>query len=127
MASILVADDEDRIRKLLKESLEKRGHKVETAASGREVLEKIKRAPDLVLLDTMMPDMDAMEMLDKIIESAPTTEVIVVSGLSQYVTNVRAPKAHVDLVTRSMDLKHLEQLIDIKIIRSSVNRNTNHS
>jgi len=127
MASILVADDEDGIRKLLKESLEKKGHKVETAASGSEALEKVKKAPDLILLDAMMADMDAMEVLDKVIEISPTTEVIMVSGLSQYVTNVRVPKAQVDFATRSVDLKHLEQLIDIKIIRSSVKRKNNHS
>ncbi|MBW2063326.1 MAG: response regulator [Deltaproteobacteria bacterium] len=45
-------------------------------------MKRLKKAPDLILLDIMMPDMDAMEALDTIIEISPTTEVIMVSGLS---------------------------------------------
>jgi len=65
MISILVIDDEEDIRDLLKYNLEKEGFKVDTASNGEEGLTKIKSVkPDLVILDVMMPGMDGIEVCD---------------------------------------------------------------
>jgi putative two-component system response regulator len=61
-SKILVADDEESIRDLIKEYLEDKGFKIITAVNGTEAValeEKLR--PDLVLLDVVMPDMDGFE------------------------------------------------------------------
>jgi CheY-like chemotaxis protein len=60
-ASILVVDDDRVNRVLLMRSLEKLGHKVVTAANGREALDRLQvEEPDIDLLDILMPVMDGM-------------------------------------------------------------------
>ena len=58
-AHILVVDDDEIIRSLVKETLEEEGHTVVTAGTGAEGLDCVKRRDfDLVFLDLKMPDMD---------------------------------------------------------------------
>ena len=74
MASVLVVDDEDDIRELVRINLEIDGHEVTTASSGQEALEVLKdTTPDVVVLDVMMPGMDGWEVLSRI--KADHTEV----------------------------------------------------
>lgn len=59
---VLVVDDEESIRELLKYNLEKAGFKVKTARDGAQAVEVAQKfIPDLVLLDIMMPVMDGVE------------------------------------------------------------------
>jgi DNA-binding response OmpR family regulator len=63
MPTVLIADDEKNIVQLARMYLQAEGFSVETAASGKETLEKVKLArPDLVVLDLMMPEMDGWEV-----------------------------------------------------------------
>ncbi|MDQ7096149.1 response regulator transcription factor [Desulfosporosinus sp. PR] len=63
MATILVVDDEEPIRELLKFNLEKEGYRVRVAKDGPEALASIeKEQPDLLVLDVMLPVMDGMEV-----------------------------------------------------------------
>jgi two-component system, OmpR family, response regulator RpaB len=56
---VLVVDDEEPLRNLLRISLQKAGYTVYTAGNGKEAMELFKQSPvDLVLLDILMPDMD---------------------------------------------------------------------
>jgi len=121
MNKILVVDDEALARKLLKDFLEVKGYDVITASGGKEALEKIKEGPDIVLLDIMMPDMNGMEVLDKIKETSPSTVVIMVTALAENAIGVESIKRGAfDFVTKPIDLKHLEFLIEFKILQKSV-------
>ena len=121
MNKILVVDDEAMARKLLKDFLEVKGYDVITASGGKEALEKIKEGPDIVLLDIMMPDMHGMEVLDKIKETSPSTVVIMVTALAENAVGVESIKRGAfDFVTKPIDLKHLEFLIEFKILQKSV-------
>lgn len=63
MARVLVVDDEKDIVELVKYNLEKEGIKVSTASNGFDALNVIhKSAPDLILLDIMMPQLDGLEV-----------------------------------------------------------------
>jgi DNA-binding response OmpR family regulator len=63
MATVLVADDEKNILQLARMYLQAEGFTVETAANGREALEKVRLAkPDLLVLDLMMPEVDGWEV-----------------------------------------------------------------
>lgn len=66
-ARILIVDDEEDIIELLKYNLEKEGYRVETAIDGIEALKKADQFnPHLILLDVMMPNMDGVEVCEKI-------------------------------------------------------------
>lgn len=67
MAKILVVDDEESIRDLVKLVLEREGHSVEGAGGGSEALERLRRARfDLVILDRAMPLMSGIEVLGEV-------------------------------------------------------------
>jgi len=78
---ILLVDDEEPIRIILRLSLEDLGYEIATAANGREALDLIPEfAPDVVLSDIKMPGMDGIELLKAIKTSYPDIEVIMISG-----------------------------------------------
>lgn len=74
--SILVVDDEEPIRVLLKRLLEKHGYEVRTAGGGRDGLAAARQhEPDLIILDIMMDDMDGTEV-GSTLREAPRTAAI---------------------------------------------------
>ena len=81
MAKILVIDDEESIRNMLKMVLEADGYVVFTAEDGPHGLEVFKKhSPEIVLLDVRMPGMDGVEVLRRIRAVEPDAEVIIVTG-----------------------------------------------
>lgn len=64
--TILVVDDEADILEMLKYNLEKEGYAVLTAKDGKVALEQVKRKPNLVLLDVMMPELDGWEVCKRL-------------------------------------------------------------
>ncbi len=63
MARILVVDDDEHIRDIVRFALESVGHQVTEAADGREALERFSAAPaELVVLDVLMPEQDGLEV-----------------------------------------------------------------
>nr|MDQ5827253.1 response regulator [Chloroflexota bacterium] len=75
-ATVLVVDDEERIRKLVSLGLRRAGYGVMLASSGQEALARIAEAkPDLIVSDVMMPDMDGFALLSALRED-PSTEAI---------------------------------------------------
>ncbi len=74
--NILIADDEQDIRDLLAYNLTREGFAVETAANGKEALEKIEQTPmALVVLDIMMPEMDGFEACRAIRANPKTAQI----------------------------------------------------
>ena len=67
MVSILIIDDEDDIRDILKYNLEKEGFYIRVASNGEQGLKLIQESiPDLIILDVMMPGMDGIEVCEAI-------------------------------------------------------------
>jgi PAS domain S-box-containing protein len=78
---LLLIDDEEAARKIVGMSLRSDGYEVLTAEDGKSGLELFeKEAPPIVLTDIKMPGMDGIEVLKRIKEISPETEVIVVTG-----------------------------------------------
>ena len=67
MASILIVDDDEDIRELLKYNLERDNHTVRAVENGLKCLEAVaSEKPDLILLDVMMPEMDGIEVCEQL-------------------------------------------------------------
>ncbi|MFC1813995.1 response regulator, partial [Thermodesulfobacteriota bacterium] len=78
---VMVVDDELIIRESLFSYFRKYGHEIETASSGVEALDKLKKAPFHVLfVDIKMPGMDGMELLEKVKDEYPETMVVIITA-----------------------------------------------
>jgi DNA-binding NtrC family response regulator len=81
MARILVVDDDDQIRALLRVTLEREGHEVVEAADGNIALTLYHQSPaDLVITDIIMPEKEGIEMIMELRRSDPEVKIIAISG-----------------------------------------------
>ena len=81
MSKLLLIDDEESIVRVLSLSLRSDGYDVATAYNGEEGIKLFQQeSPDIVLTDIKMPGMDGIEVLKKVKELNPDTEVIVITG-----------------------------------------------
>jgi DNA-binding response OmpR family regulator len=81
MATILIIDDDDLIRVLLRSALEAAGYEVMDAANGLQGLELYRQRPmDLVITDIVMPEMNGLDMLLALTREFLNAKVIAISG-----------------------------------------------
>jgi len=83
-SSILVVDDEPSMLGYMRTLLELDSHRVETASSGEDALQRVRRdpQPNVVLLDLLMPGWDGLETLEKMREVRPNLKVVMLSCVS---------------------------------------------
>jgi DNA-binding response OmpR family regulator len=91
MSRLLVVDDEERIRQLMRRVLESEGYVVDTAATGSDGLDKAAGYPyGLVVLDLMLPDMSGSDVLAGLLAGGgETRRVLVVSAVPEIGQRVR--------------------------------------
>jgi two-component system response regulator (stage 0 sporulation protein F) len=93
MATILVVDDQKPIRSLLRAALEGDGHEVLEASNGLLGLERCReRAPDLIITDMLMPEMNGLELMLELNRSFPNVKVIAISGGPEMESGLHAAK-----------------------------------
>src|SRR5258707_771131 len=94
-ARILIVDDEEHIRETMQMALEAAAYTTETAADGRESLEKFgtDSAWDLVLLDQRMPGMEGLEVLRRMRQRDPAARVVMVTAYGSIDLAVDAMKS----------------------------------
>jgi two-component system nitrogen regulation response regulator NtrX len=109
MVKILVIDDERSIRNTLKDILGFEGYAVEVAENGLLGLEMVKSTDfDIILCDIKMPEMDGIEVLEKIMDLKPETTVVMISGHGNIDTAVEAiKKGAFDFIVKPLDLNRL--------------------
>jgi two-component system response regulator AtoC len=91
--NILVVDDEEIVRESLLDWLREDGYHVEAAEDGFNALEKFKdRSWDIALVDLKMPAMDGLELMQKIKELTPETQVVIITAYATVNTAVQAIK-----------------------------------
>src|SRR5215813_7201958 len=90
---ILIVDDEDSARQGLKELIARWGYETETAADGRDALERIEEfSPSVILTDVVMPNLDGFQLLSHVRASNPETSVILLTGQGSVDAAIRAVK-----------------------------------
>ena len=111
---ILIVDDERSIRNSLGEILTDEGYEVETAEDGASGLEAaLKDHFDLIFCDIKMPEMDGVEMLEKIQQEGVDSAVVMISGHGDIDTAVECiKKGAYDFIQKPLDLNRI--LITIK-------------
>ncbi|MCF8082840.1 MAG: sigma-54 dependent transcriptional regulator [Deltaproteobacteria bacterium] len=107
--TILVVDDEGSILQSLEGILSDEGYETVCVKSGTEALDKIEEAiPDLVLLDIWMPGLDGIKTLEKIKQTYPQVQVVMMSGHGNIETAVKATKMGAyDFIEKPLSLEKL--------------------
>jgi len=125
MARILVIDDERSIRNTLKEILEYEGYIMDEAPDGPAALElAAKEKYDVILCDIKMPQMDGIEVLDKLL-LINDTPVVMISGHGNIDTAVDAIKRGAyDYISKPLDLNRLLITIRNAMERGSLIKET---
>ncbi|MBN1220719.1 MAG: response regulator transcription factor [Anaerolineae bacterium] len=81
MATILVADDDPKLLKMVSRTLVYEGFEVLTAANGREALTQVQsKSPDLLILDWLMPELDGIEVLIRLREADDDIPVLMLTA-----------------------------------------------
>ena len=123
MNKILLIDDEPDIVRVLGISLKADGYEVIPALSGAEGIEAfVKNKPEIVITDIKMPGMDGIEVLEKIKDLDPNTEVIIITGHGDIDNTIEALKYGAsDFINKpvrddalSIALKRAKEKLDIK-------------
>ena len=142
MASILIVDDDEDIRELLKYNLERLNHTVRAVENGIKCLEAVaSEKPDLILLDVMMPEMDGIEVCEQLKANEAFSSILIcfltarnedysqIAGLEaggdDYVSKPIKPKvliSRINALLRRLDLNKSKDIIDtctVKINREN--------
>ena len=99
MYHILVVDDEEMIRKLIRKYAEFEGHEVTEAENGMEAVELVRRDPgafDLAVLDVMMPELDGFSALRRIRQEDRRTPVLMLSARGEEYDRIHGFELGVD-------------------------------
>jgi DNA-binding NtrC family response regulator len=109
MINVLVVDDEEPFRRLLKKELTRKGYAVEVAPDGSEALRLLRdRSFDVILLDVVMPGVDGISLMKKLKEDSGSPSIIVLTGKATVETAVEAMKnGAFDYLTKPYKLDEL--------------------
>jgi UDP-3-O-[3-hydroxymyristoyl] N-acetylglucosamine deacetylase len=112
--TILVVDDEEKIRDTLRGVLTDEGYEVLEATDGRRALEVLERTrPRLAIVDIWMPEVDGIELVERMRVEAPGMPIIVISGHGTIETAVRVIRLGAfDFLEKPFPLDALLQVVD---------------
>jgi DNA-binding NtrC family response regulator len=106
---VLLVDDEEDFVRLLAERMQTRGLAVHMAFSGAEALKLVEQVSfDAIVLDMVMPDMDGMETLRRLLQKDVDLQIIVLTGHAELQNGIEAIKqGAVDYLEKPADFNHL--------------------
>jgi two-component system chemotaxis response regulator CheY len=94
MAKILVVDDSEFMRKVLRNILEAGGHKVIEARNADEAVERFsKEGADVITMDIVMPKQDGIEAVKRLRDASGKAKIIMISALGHQKTVMRSLEA----------------------------------
>ena len=117
---ILVVEDEEGLRLLYEEELKAEGYEILTAQNGREAIRQLEEEkPDLIILDIVMPVMDGIEALGRIVGKDRKIPVILNTSYPGYREDFMSWAADA-YVTKSIDLTELKNKVRERLEKRKV-------
>ena len=125
---VLIIDDQEAIRLFLSATLESRGYRVTAAASGVAGLESAAtETPDLVLLDLRLPDLNGLEVLQRLKAAHPDVGVVILTSYGRTDAAVEAMRLQAfDFVTKPVNLDQLLAVIHRGLEAGETDRRRDH-
>ncbi|MBC8425458.1 sigma-54-dependent Fis family transcriptional regulator [bacterium] len=122
---MMLVEDEKITRITLGDALAKKGHEVVSCSNGRDALSQLDETVAVVLSDLRMPGMDGLELLRRIKERQPATEVVLMTAYSTVANAVEALKLGAyDYLTKPFDTSEMLLILDrLEAHRSLVSEN----
>ena len=110
---VLIVDDEEGIRNILCDFLDKKGYRTRSVADGRELIVQLNsELPDIVFLDIQLPDINGLELLKMIKQIDEDIIVIMISG---YATEKKAKQTFqfgaFDYIRKPFDLEQVAAML----------------
>ena len=114
MATILIADDESSVRRIVCRIVEKLGHTSVEASNGKEAWEKFQGQPiDLSIVDVRMPEMDGIGYLERVKQTDPHAVVIVMTGFPSAETIIETIEDDgYTYITKPLQVDQIEDLVN---------------
>ena len=120
---ILVVDDEPLQRQILQTILAGEGYEVTTAGNGRQALEAVREAFEVVLTDLKMPDLNGIELLGRLLQLQPALCVVIMTAHGSIDSAVEAMrKGAFDYLTKPLDKEQLLLVLRRALERSRLVR-----
>ena len=121
---ILIVEDEENLRFVLVEALERNGYEVEEAVSAEEAFKKLKDfSPDLILMDIRLPGMSGLEAMGKVRELDPFLPIIIITAFGSKEVAVEAvKKGAYDFFTKPFKLAEMEVVVNRALERRRLQR-----
>ena len=121
-ARVLVVDDEESIRNVLREGLADEGHDVLLASTGEQALELLgKNGIEAMLLDIRMPGLSGLDVLSEVLVRSPDTCVIMVTAIGDVSTAVNAmKKGAYDYLAKPFDLDEVTMAVQRALERRTL-------
>jgi DNA-binding NtrC family response regulator len=112
-ARILIVDDDENIRRTMTAILEYEGYIVDSAANGKEAIEKTNSSTyNLALLDIRLPDIEGVELLKLMKDSVPRTRKIMVTGYPSMQNAISAVNKRADAyLIKPVDIEKLLETV----------------
>lgn len=112
---ILLVDDDDETRELLRDFFDDRGYAVETAGDGTKALLRLATFPaDLVITDLEMPGMSGLELIRSVHAAKPQCPVLLVTARAERELPLRrlGRRAGFECLRKPLDLEALEMIVE---------------
>ena len=111
--TILLADDDKAIRKVVSQALTRQGHTVRATGKAATLWQWVSRGEgDLVITDVVMPDENGLDLLPRIKQLRPKLPIIVMSAHSTLQTAVKAPeRGAYEFLPKPFDLNYLVGIV----------------